>query len=296
MLQFHIYDVFTDTAYSGNPLAIVEGADTLTGAQMQKIAGQFNLSETIFMLAASGATKIPVRIFTPQHEMPFAGHPTIGCAVHAATFGQSGDLETQIVLAEQAGDVPVQVSRSGQLVTAEFKAPVTPGATPLAMEPDQIAGALGLVSAELGEHRAHVTTGGHPFVHIALRDAGALSRAKPSEPAFSALADIAGTGSVYVYAPAVEPGLDYEARMFAPLAGISEDPATGSATTLLAGQLLANGALKDGKRELRICQGRDMGRKSDLTLRVGVSGGVIGEVHVGGSAVQVASGSIAPPS
>ena len=293
MHDFFVYDVFTDTAYAGNPLAIVEDAAALSTAQMQAIAREFNLSETIFLTAARGAPSMPVRIFTPAHEMPFAGHPTIGCAVHLATHGVQGDIDTVIQLEELAGPVPVKVRRSGGAVQAEFQAPVIPGTEPLDCSPEAIAGALGLPAEALGAHTPHITTGGHPFIHVQVRDRAALSASKIIGPAFQILADGAGTGSIYVYAPGDE--VDLEARMFAPLGGIGEDPATGSATALLAAQLLANGALAEGETVLKLCQGRDMGRKSDLSLRVIVQGGALAAVHVGGSAVPVSSGQIAPP-
>ncbi len=293
MLDFHVYDVFTDRPYLGNPLAIVEGAHALTGAQMQTIAREFNLSETIFLLGPKGAQEMPVRIFTPYHEMPFAGHPTIGCAVHLATHGCSGDIDTVVTLNEEAGDVPVHVRRENGALMAVFRAPVTPGTEPLNLPAEAIAGALGLQPDALGPHTAHITTGGHPFLHVMLRDRAALSAARVTDPEYGALAEHAGTGSIYVYTEGDE--VDFEARMFAPMGGIGEDPATGSATTLLAAQLLANGALGAGETVLQLCQGRDMGRKSDLTLTVRVENGAITAVHVGGSAVPVSSGQIAPP-
>lgn len=293
MLNFHVYDVFTDTPYTGNPLAIVEQAGGLTTAQMQAMAREFNLSETIFLLDAAPAPEMPVRIFTPDHEMPFAGHPTVGCAVFLATHGHDDDVDTVQLLKEEAGDVPVHVVRQNGALRATFKSPVTPGAVMLDLPVETIAGALGLGPEALGDHAAHITTGGHPFVHIALRDCAALSKARVTDPAFRELAGQASTGSVYVYAPGDD--ADFEARMFAPLGGIGEDPATGSATALLAGQLLANGALGDGAHEFRICQGRDMGRLSHLTLSVAVAAGAITSVHVGGAAVHVSSGQIAPP-
>ena len=293
MLNFFVYDVFTDTPYLGNPLAIVESADALSGAQMQTMAREFNLSETIFLLAPAEAPEMPVRIFTPDHEMPFAGHPTVGSAVHLASHERYGDFDTVVHLKEEAGDVPVHVVRAGDHLMARFQAPVHPGTEPLPLSAAELAKAFGLPPEALGPHRPHITTGGHPFVHIQLRDRAALSAAEVNGPAFAHLAETAGTGSVYLYAPGDE--VDYEARMFAPLGSIGEDPATGSATALLSAQLLANGVLCEGETTFHLCQGRDMGRKSDLQLTVEVSDGAIDAVHVGGSAVLVSSGQIAPP-
>ena len=103
-LTFHTYDVFTDRPYSGNPLAIVEGAEALSGAQMLAMAREFNLSETIFVMAPRDpAHDARVRIFFPTAEMPFAGHPTLGCAVHLAEARHgAGDFDARIVLEEEA--------------------------------------------------------------------------------------------------------------------------------------------------------------------------------------------------
>ncbi|WP_336512100.1 PhzF family phenazine biosynthesis isomerase [Pseudaestuariivita rosea] len=132
-LEFVTYDVFTDTRFAGNPLAIVLGADDLTCAQMQTIAREFNLSETIFVQTPTDPShRAQVRIFFPTAEIPFAGHPTIGCAIYLATLDHpTGDFDVPLVLEEQAGLVPVQVTRKAGQVRAEFLAPVLP------FQPDQ---------------------------------------------------------------------------------------------------------------------------------------------------------------
>lgn len=291
MLNFHIYDVFTDTAYAGNPLAIVEDAQDLSTEQMQTIAREFNLSETIFILPAADPTHTArVRIFTPAHEMPFAGHPTIGCALHLAAKNGGGLIK----LEEEAGLVPVTIAALDGRPLAEFTAPVSPRAEPLELTAAQLADALGLSPDQIGPHQAHILHGGHPFVHIALQDLAALSQSFYTYPGFQALSDAAGTGSVYVYAPG-QGRAAYQARMFAPEGGIGEDPATGSATSLLAGQLLANGALAEGTTTQWICQGRDMGRESWLRLSADVTDGSLAAVRVAGMAVPVSRGQIAPP-
>jgi len=138
MLTFHTLDVFTDTPYRGNPLAVVLGADDLKPAQMQTMAAEFNLSETIFVQAPQNpAHTARVRIFFPTAEIPFAGHPTIGCAIHLATARHTGDFTTHLVLEEEAGLVPVTVTRLGQDIRAEFVAPVLPHNARAACRPDQ---------------------------------------------------------------------------------------------------------------------------------------------------------------
>src|SRR6056297_4103313 len=145
MLRFFVYDVFTTTPFTGNPLAIVEGADGLSTAQMQTIARQFNLSETIFVQTPDNpAHTAKVRIFFPTAEIPFAGHPTIGCALNLA-----GETATHVTLEEQAGLVPVTITRDGPTVQAEFTAPKLPRALPATPGRATMAAALGLTEQDL---------------------------------------------------------------------------------------------------------------------------------------------------
>ncbi|MGR3708527.1 MAG: PhzF family phenazine biosynthesis protein [Alterinioella nitratireducens] len=151
-LPFATCDVFTDAPYGGNPLAIVEGADDLTTAQMQLIAREFNLSETIFVQTPDDpANAARVRIFFPTAEIPFAGHPTIGCAIHLARARQAGNDWTDLItLEEVAGLVPVTVTCKSGKITAQFTAPVLPTPHPGPVDPDLIADALGLERAQIG--------------------------------------------------------------------------------------------------------------------------------------------------
>lgn len=287
MLEFHVYDVFTDRAFSGNPLAVVMGADGLDAAQMQTIARQFNLSETIFVMAPRDPTHAArVRIFLPRAEIPFAGHPTIGCALHLSPG--DGDL----VLEALAGPVPVTI-RQG---LAEFAAPVLPDCG-AAVDPALAAAGLGLGLAQVGfaRHRPVLAQAGPGFVMVPLVDVAALAQARPQGAAFDALS--AGPGKVYCYAPDPDlpAGAGFRARMFAPANGIPEDPATGSATATLAAPLLAAGVLPEGETRLSLRQGIEMGRPAHLGLRVTVRDGRLARVHVSGRAVPVAQGRIAIP-
>ncbi|TGN59735.1 PhzF family phenazine biosynthesis protein [Paracoccus liaowanqingii] len=284
MLEFFVYDVFTDRAFSGNPLAVVMGADALSGAQMQAIARQFNLSETIFVMAPRDpAHAARVRIFLPLAEIPFAGHPTIGCALHLA-----GGADGALVLEEEAGPVPVQIA-SG---LAEFAAPVLPVLSPEVVAPEAVAAGLGLEAVQVGfgAHRPCIAHAGPGFVFAPLRDLAALAGARPRGAAFDAL-----TGEIaklYCYAPE---GAGFRARMFAPANGVTEDPATGSATAVLAAPLLAAGALAEGETRLPLRQGVEMGRPAELGLRITVTDGRLAQVCVSGRAVRVAEGRIRVP-
>lgn len=295
-LGFHTLDVFTDRPFAGNPLAVVLGADGLSAAQMQTIAREFNLSETIFVMAPRDrANTARVRIFFPTAEIPFAGHPTIGCAILLATRGRGpGDFTTAITLEEEAGLVPVTVVRQGALCEAEFTAPVLPHAAPGKAPPDLIASALDLPIRAVGPHRPAVWQGGPRFLFVPLADPGALRAARPIEPHWSRLMGLAGVDSAYLYVAASRDEL--RARMFSPTAGIPEDPATGSAAAILAAQLLATGALAEGQSRWRILQGVEMGRPSTLHLTVDVADGRLARVRIRGAAVTVAEGRIAIPS
>lgn len=296
-LPFYTYDVFTSRRYAGNPLAIVEQADGLTTEQMQTIAREFNLSETIFVrTAADAANTASVRIFFPTAEIPFAGHPTIGCAIHLAQkkYKEGCSFETTIRLEEVAGLVPVKVSRIGDVPRAQFTAPVTPFAVDVAVPgTEEIARALGLSAADIGldGHVPGVFKGGPSFLYVPLASRDALARARVIEPHWSNLFASLGTKMAYMYTRGGD-GTDtaYRARAYAPLEGIPEDPATGSATAILAAQLLAAERLADGTHRWKLEQGYEMGRPSDLWLEADVAGAKLVSVRVAGQAVQISSG------
>ncbi|MBA3908434.1 MAG: PhzF family phenazine biosynthesis protein [Rhodobacter sp.] len=299
MLTFHTCDVFTDRRFSGNPLAIVLGADGLATPQMQTIAREFNLSETIFVQTpANPAHTARVRIFFPTAEIPFAGHPTIGCAIHLALAeAGSGDFDGDLVLEEEAGLVRVRVWRREKEIRAEFVAPVVPHAVTGAVlaPPKRIAEALGLRPGDIGfgGHHPGLWQGGPRFLFVPVATLDGLARARPIEPAWSEVIGAAGVDSMYLYATGT--GCAFQARMFSPTAGIPEDPATGSASAILAAQLLAAGVLPEGKTQLMLHQGVEMGRPSQISLTTSVSGGQLTEVRIAGGAVPVSEGQIHPP-
>ncbi|MFV0360548.1 PhzF family phenazine biosynthesis protein [Tropicimonas sp.] len=296
-LRFHTLDVFTDTPYAGNPLAVVLDADGLDNAQMQIIAREFNLSETIFVMAPRDARNIArVRIFFPTAEIPFAGHPTIGCALLLAQMGRGAeDFETELVLEEEAGPVPVRISRIAGRPRAEFTAPVLPHLHHGPAPADLVAAAIGLPAEAVGfaAHRPGSYRGGPAFLFVPLRDRGALAAARPAEPHWSDLMRQAGVDAAYLYTPGED--CDYRARMFSPTAGIPEDPATGSASAILAAQLLDSGALANGETRLLLHQGLEMGRPSRIDARITVQNGALTGVHIAGSAVAISAGELAPP-
>lgn len=294
MIAFHTLDVFTETPFVGNPLAVVLGADGLTSAQMQTIAREFNLSETIFVMAPRDpAHSAKVRIFFPTAEIPFAGHPTIGCAILLAEAAHRGDFSTTITLEEEAGLVPVTVSRQAGRIIAELTAPVLPypaGGTPDAA---LLAAALDLGPEDLGPHAPGVHEGGPRYLYAPLASLAALARARVVEPHWSRLIAAHGVDSAYLYAKGGD--CDFRARLFSPTAGVPEDPATGSASAILAAQLLANGAVPDGTTRLTLHQGVEMGRPSILRLTIAAAGGALAAVRIAGSAVRIGEGRLRLP-
>ena len=294
-LPFFTVDVFTERRFAGNPLAIVEDSDDLTVGQMQAIAREFNLSETIFVRRpVDPAHTAHVRIFFPTAEIPFAGHPTIGCAIHLARKQHpgEGDFETLVTLEEVAGLVPVRVIRKAGAVSAQFTAPVIPFAG-AGRNPDagMAARALGLSGDEIGfgSHRVAQWQGGPTFLFVPVASLDVLARARPCEPDWSAMMSEAGVHNAYLYTPH-ETG--FRARMFAPGAGTPEDPATGSASAILAAQLLASGELAEGFNAFPLRQGYEMGRPSQIGLEIDVADGRLAAVRIAGSSVAVSEGVI----
>ena len=223
--------------------------------------------------------------------MDFAGHPTIGCAIHLAErHWPKGAFDETLVLEEKAGPVPVRVRRERSAVSATFTAPVIPFPRDASPSADECAAALGLGANDVrSDHSARVHEGGPSFLYVPLVNADALARARPSGKAFEALTEACDCHSVYCY---VHEGTEVRSRMFAPAAGIPEDAATGSAAAILASQLLDLGSLEQGTNTLTVTQGVEMGRPSEIGLEIDVADGEIGSVRVTGSAVRVADGQI----
>lgn len=298
--RFVTTDVFTDRPFGGNPLAVLPDARGLGDGQMQAIAREFNLSETVFVLPPEDfAHARRLRIFTPASEIPFAGHPTVGSAIVLAALGEiplTGDL-TPIVFAEAAGPVPVTIrSEGGRPVFATLQAPQAPEIRP-AVELERIAATAGLAPADVatsGGLPAAVSCG-VPFTIARLRDLDALGRARLDRAAWQA--GLAGTWAdhLLLIADGGEGGVDLRARMFAPGAGIEEDPATGGAAAALGGWMGLRAGWGDGLHRVVVHQGVEMGRPSRLEIEVERRDGALLAVRVGGGAVLVMEGTITVP-
>lgn len=297
-LEFHTLDVFTGRPFSGNGLAVVLAADGLNDETMQNIAREFNLSETIFVQTPDDrANTAKVRIFMPKGELPFAGHPTIGCAILLAVLKQKDgcSFETDIRLEEKAGLVPVKVSRIGPVAHAVFVAPriaVREGNTPPAAK---IAKGLSLASGDIGfgRHVPAVLVAGARMLFVPVKSLDALARSRVIEPTLSEVLQEAQTFSVYLYtAGGSAKDTSFRARLYAPGEGIPEDPATGLAAAMLPAQLFAHEDLPEGTHRWRIEQGYEMGRPSQIDLEADVKARNIATVRVGGSAVRLSKGTL----
>src|SRR5690349_4128530 len=264
--RFLTLDVFTRKRFAGNPLAVVLDADGLDGEAMQAIAREFNHPETVFVLPPKhDAHRAALRIFTPAAELPFAGHPTVGATVALAFVAQE---ETQaFVLEEQVGPIACAVQMSDvSCGRAEFKLPQLPKYAGEAPDVASIAAALSLDASDIQRERYAPShwSAGLPYPCILLRSLDAVRRAHPEPAKFNAVfAGNGGRGNVFLLCEqTVEPGHDFHARMFAPILGIPEDPATGSAVAAFAGMYAAATRPADGRHRLVIEQGYEMGRPS----------------------------------
>ncbi|SDL10178.1 trans-2,3-dihydro-3-hydroxyanthranilate isomerase [Catalinimonas alkaloidigena] len=290
---YYLCDVFSDTAFGGNPLAVVPEASGLTSEQMQQMAREFNFSESTFVLPAERGHTRKVRIFTPTREIPFAGHPNVGTAFVLASVGELGDIptSTQITFEEKAGLVDITVTRldNGRFA-CELKAP-EPFSLGKTLSVETVAAALSLSPEELvvANHPPQVASVGLPFVLVEVRDLAALQRSRPH---FDRLLDIKAQGiepDIHVYCRSND-AFDLRARMFAPLDGVPEDPATGSANCALTALLTHLRTEESGQFAYTIAQGVEMGRPSLLESRAEKKAGSVTSVWIGGQAVMMSKG------
>ena len=300
-LNFHTLDVFTTRKFAGNPLAVVLGADHLSTEQMQTITKEFNLSETTFVMRPEDPNNAAkVRIFFPGGEMPFAGHPTLGTAILLAELNSKPGctISTEIRLELKAGLTPVKVTRIADQCSGVFTAPIVPYIIDIGLPSVQAtAKALNLEPEDIGFDGHAITSleGGPRFFYVPVKTRAALEKSQVREPYWSdLLKPLGGTAdAAYIYTRGGDgPQVSFRARMYSPTGGIPEDPATGSATALLAAQLLKAESLQDGKHFWQLEQGYEMRRPSDLRLEADVKSGKLVSVRVGGSAVRMMSGEI----
>jgi trans-2,3-dihydro-3-hydroxyanthranilate isomerase len=293
--RYFICDVFTEQRFGGNPLAVLPQAEGLTDRQMQQIAREFNFSETAFVLPPESGHTRRVRIFTPAAEMPFAGHPNIGTAFSLATAGELGEIgtSTTVTFEEGAGLVPIAIERrQGGAFWCELAAP-EPLSVGKCVSSELVAAAVSLTERDIVSvtHCPQLASVGLPFLFAELGDRAALECARIGWRGIDAIAALGITPDIHLYVRSADE-FDIRARMFAPLDGVPEDPATGSANCALAGLLAHYREQSSGELRLRIAQGVEMGRPSILEARAEKRDGVVVGAWIGGSCVSVAEGVI----
>lgn len=294
--RFHTLDVFTDTLFGGNPLAVLPDATGLSTEEMEHITREFNLSETVFVFPAEDDRHTRrVRIFTPGRELPFAGHPTVGTAFLLAATGMIPITEpvTRIVLEEGVGAVPVSILvKSGAPISAELTAAQAPEFRTDVPNARDIAQLLSVDISDVstGSLTTEAVSCGVAFVVAPLVSRDAVSRARLDRATWQRLLSNGWAKEVFLFdAGAVAGGGAIRARMFGPDLGVGEDPATGSAGACLAAYLAKHSS--DGAAlSWTVEQGFEMGRPSILSLSVERSGEQPGAIRVAGKCVLVSEG------
>jgi trans-2,3-dihydro-3-hydroxyanthranilate isomerase len=296
--RYAIYDVFTDKALSGNPLAVVFDADGLDTDAMQAIAREFNLSETVFIRPADNpAHSAALRIFTPGRELPFAGHPTVGAAIALGeTAANDNGANRLMVLEEQIGAVRCAL-RMGDSPYAEFDVPKLPEQVEYAVEKEAIAAAIGVEPQEIGfeNHTISVWTAGNSFVYVPLDGLGPVQRVSIDAAQWTEIAPVVNDHPAWLYVysrDVIQHDCAFHARMLAPGGGVPEDPATGSAAANFAGVIAHFDGLAEGPTAYLIEQGMEMGRPSKIRLEIDAKGGAMHAARIGGHAVKVAEGTL----
>ena len=280
--KYYVADVFTDAPFTGNMLAVFPDATGIEPTQMQEIARELNLSETTFVLPPERGGLARVRIFTPQRELPFAGHPTIGTAFVLACLERiPADVET-FAFEEGIGDVEVRIERRANPFLAWLRTP--PITFQRTLDRAAVAEIAGLREADLiADLPTQIVSAGNPFLYVPLRDAATVDRADLSSSKLASSAPSDGTTGVFFFAPH---GATFYSRMLAPEAGVAEDPATGSATGPLGAYLARYGLIPqtDGTKFTNE-QGVKMKRRSLIhgVLRVDARG-ALETVFIGGGA------------
>jgi trans-2,3-dihydro-3-hydroxyanthranilate isomerase len=278
--RYVVADVFTDTPLVGNALAVFTDGRGLGDEEMQRLARELNLSESVFVLPAEAGGDARIRIFTPSQELEFAGHPTLGSA-----YVLAGPLQRpEIRLETLRGIVPVSLEREqDRIVFGRMQQPL-----PVWREYEEAEGLLAALHVEQSELPVEHYDNGAQFVYVGLGTEEEVATLRPDP---FALAELPGIVGVLCFAGS---GTRWKARMFAPGGGVAEDPATGSAAGPLAVHLARHGRIGFGD-EIEITQGAEIGRPSTLFARADGTAEKLERVEVGGSAVIVARGEFRLP-
>jgi trans-2,3-dihydro-3-hydroxyanthranilate isomerase len=297
--RFYTCDVFTNQLFGGNPLAVFPDATGIPEGSLQRIAREFNLSETVFVYPPERSEHTKrLRIFTPAAELPFAGHPTVGAAHALATLGKVPlrGAETKIVFEEKVGPVPVLIrATDGKPTFAQLTAAQAPEIGPPTPGRSVLADVLALEAADIqgGMTAPQGVSCGLPFLIVPLKDRDAVRRAHVRMDHWESSIKSYWAPQILVFSRDAErEDADVHARVFVPGLSVPEDPATGSAATALGAYLAARDTRADGTLRWVVEQGIEMGRPSLLEIVVEKTGGDIQSVKVGGETVMVSEGQI----
>jgi trans-2,3-dihydro-3-hydroxyanthranilate isomerase len=287
-LTFYIVDVFTEEKYAGNQLAVFRGGAALSSDEMQRIAREMNFSETTFIISEiERAGGYDVRIFTPNEEVPFAGHPTLGTA-HIIRSEILGGPAERVILNVKAGQIPVTFNQDpGGISWMKQIEPVFGQQLDLA----QVASVLSLSPAEIDDcFPIEEVSTGLPFIITPLKNLSALQKAKVNLDQLFALIEHTWAKGILVFCPEAHSQSDHiSVRVFVDEYGIPEDPATGSGNGCLAGYLVRHRYWDQPAIDVCVEQGYEIGRPSLLYLKADEQAGKI-NVWVGGKSITIARG------
>ena len=296
-MRYLLYDVFTAEPLLGNQLAVFPDASGLGSAAMQAIAREMNLSETSFILSREAPdTDVRMRIFTPRNEMPMAGHPTIGSTFALAHLGTIRPGQSRFVFGLNVGPVSVDLEWAESALRFAWMTQLSPTFGPAVEARETVASALGLELDALTEGLpVQAVSCGVPFLFVPLRDRACVDRAVSDAGAIGRLNAMLGSElPVFLFA-IDEFGIGVYSRMFAPVFGIAEDPATGAASAPLGCYLVEHGVVGgDAARRIVNLQGVAMGRASRIHVAIDGRSGAIDRVRIGGEAVLIGRGELLP--
>jgi trans-2,3-dihydro-3-hydroxyanthranilate isomerase len=289
-LIFYILDVFAEEKYSGNQLGVFRGASNLPDRQLQKLAKEMNYSETTFIMSEEKCGGgYDVRIFTPNEEVPFAGHPTLGTAwliLHEII----GCMVEQVTLNLKVGQIPVKFDYEGNFAiggTMKQQSP-TFGKT---FEAKNVALAVNLNLNDLDERfPVQEVSTGLPFIIVPVRKLDSMKKASINREKYFELIKNTNAKAIFLFCPEpYDPFNDINARLFADYYGVPEDPATGSASGCLAAYLVRHRYFCEDRIDVRVEQGYEIGRPSLLHLQATKKGEDI-DIYVGGKVKLIAKG------
>jgi trans-2,3-dihydro-3-hydroxyanthranilate isomerase len=292
-IAFTLVDVFTSRPFCGNQLAVFHDAYKLKAAQMQTLAREMNFSESTFVIPAPRRpAPVRVRIFTPRREIPMAGHPTVGTAWVLASRGELRMGEATLRLG--VGDTPITIEGKARNPSFIWMSHRPAHFGEQRNDQDRVATALGIDTFDVrADLPIEAVSTGNPFLFVPLSSVDALKRCTSSLSALRAL--FAGAPRmlpVYLFVCEGSPTRSVRARMFAPHTdGIAEDPATGSAAAPLGAYLRAHGVIgSTGPTRVRVIQGIEMGRRSEITVEIRDSTGDGPSIRIGGRCTIVGEG------